>query len=243
VELYIIRHAQSTNNVSMIYNSSDRVADPPLTELGFRQAEAVAHYLATAHDIDRWVDQIPDGQESLKGFQFTKLYCSPMLRTLQTCLPISRALNLQAELWVDLHEHGGLHLEYADERGVVGFPGLTRGAIQTEFAGFYLPNSITEEGWYDPAQKAEDIGGCMGRAVRVANTLRAQAASNERIALVTHGTFTDTLLKALFNLLPNHSMRFSHYNTAITRLDFQADGLVKLRYLNRVAHLSPDMVS
>lgn len=243
MELYIIRHAQSTNNVSMIYNSSDRVADPPLTELGFQQAEVVAHYLATSHDIDRWVDQIPDGQESPKGFRFTKLYCSPMLRTLQTALPISRALNLQAELWVDLHEHGGLHLDYGDERGIVGFPGLARSAIQAQFAGFHLPASITDEGWYNPAQKAEDIGGCMARAVRVANMLRAQAAFSECIALVTHGTFTDTLLKALFNLLPNHSLRFSHYNTAITRLDFQADGLVKLRYLNRVAHLPPDMVS
>lgn len=243
MELYIIRHAQSTNNVSMLYNPADRVADPPLTELGFRQADVTAHYLATTPDIDRWVDQIPDGQELPEGFQFTKLYCSPMLRTLQTCLPISRALNLMADVWVDLHEHGGLNLDYGDERGIVGFPGLTRSTIQAQFAGFHIPDSITEHGWYDPAQKAEDIGGCMGRAVRVANMLRAQAASDERIALVTHGTFADLLLKALLNMLPNHGLRFSHYNTALTRLDFREDGVMKLGYVNRVAHLPPDMVS
>lgn len=243
MELYIIRHAQSTNNVSMLYNYTDRVADPPLTELGFRQADAVAHYLATTPDLDRWVDQIPDGQKLPIGFQFTKVYCSPMLRTLQTCLPISRTLSIKPELWVDIHEHGGLHMDYGDERGIVGFPGLTRSEILTQFAGFHIPDVVTEDGWYDPARKAEDIGACMGRAVEVAHALHRQAATNERIALVTHGTFADVLLKALLNLLPGHALRFNHYNTAITRLDFQPDGLIKLRYLNRVAHLPPDMVS
>ncbi|MEZ4668626.1 MAG: histidine phosphatase family protein [Anaerolineae bacterium] len=243
MELYIIRHAQSTNNVSMIYNSTDRVADPPLTELGFRQAETVAHYLSTTHDIDRWVDQIPESNQLPHGFNFTKLYCSPMLRTLQTCLPISRKLNMEAEVWVDLHEHGGIHLDYGDVRGVVGFPGLGRTAIQDQFTGFHVPPLITDDGWYNPAHKAEDIATCMGRAVRVAHAIRQHTSTNERIALVTHGTFTDVLLKSLLNMLPNHTMRFSHYNTAITRLDFSPDGHVKLRYLNRIAHLPPDMVS
>ena len=53
----------------------------------------------------------------------------------------------------------------------------------------------------------------------------------------------DTLLKALFNQLPSHHLWYHHYNTAITRIDFDEEGRLHLRYLNRIDHLPPDLVS
>jgi 2,3-bisphosphoglycerate-dependent phosphoglycerate mutase len=243
MELYIVRHGQSTNNVSMIYDAKDREADPPLTELGVKQAAKVADYLSKGDNFDYWVDRKTEGRETMYGFGITHIYCSPMLRTLQTTLPISQALNLHPQVWPDLHEHGGLHLDMGDERGIVGFPGLGRSAMLEQFPGYVLHDSITEAGWYDFSHGVEDIGGAMARAIRVASVLKAQANTQQRIAIVIHGTFADALIKALMNLLPSHDVYFLMYNTGITRIDFRTDGRTVPRYMNRVSHLLPDEIS
>jgi 2,3-bisphosphoglycerate-dependent phosphoglycerate mutase len=243
MELYIIRHGQSTNNVSMIYDAKDREADPPLTDLGQKQAAKVADYLTNATNVDQWVDRKTEDRENKQGFGLTRLYCSPMLRTLQTSLPIAKALSLHPEVWPDLHEHGGLHLDTGDERGILGFPGLGRSAMMEQFPGYVVPETITEAGWYDPSHGVEDIARAMGRAIRVASVLKAQATSQERIGLVIHGTFADALIKALLNMLPNHEVYFLMYNTGITHIDFRQDGKTIPRYMNRVAHLTNDEVS
>lgn len=243
MELYIIRHGQSTNNVSMIYDARDREADPPLTALGVRQAQKVATYLATAENFDHWVERKTEERHLIQGFGITRLYCSPMLRTLQTTLPISKALDLQPEVWPDIHEHGGLHLDSGDGRGILGFPGLSRSAMMAQFPGYKLPPSITEDGWYDYSRGVEDIGSAMARAIRVAGVLKSQSNSDQRIAIVIHGTFADALVKAILNMLPNPDVYHLMYNTAITRIDFRRDGKIIPRYANRVLHLAPDEIS
>ncbi len=243
MELYIIRHGQSANNVSMLRDLSDRVDhDPELTDLGIRQAKAVADYIARQTNIDVWVEQQPDTREAMKGFGITKLYCSPMRRALQTCLPISEALDLQPEVWVDIHEHGGLYMQ--DEQGKVqGFPGLTRAEMQATYPRYTLTPKITERGWWNPETGYEERELSMGRALQVASTLKMQGGSAQRIALVTHGTFASHLLKAILNMLPNDDFGFTHYNTGITRVDFRSDGKTILRYVNRVEHLTPELMS
>ncbi len=243
MKLYIIRHGQSTNNVSMIYNARDREADPPLTELGQKQAAKVAEYLSKGENFDHWVERKTEDRETIQGYGITRLFCSPMLRTLQTTLPISKALNLQPEVWPDLHEHGGLHLDTGDGRGILGFPGLSRSAMMEQFPGYVLHERITEAGWYDPSHGVEDIASAMARAIRVAGVLRSQATSHQRIALVIHGTFADALIKALLNMLPNHETYFLMYNTGVTCIDFRRDGKTVPRFMNRVEHLAPDEVS
>jgi 2,3-bisphosphoglycerate-dependent phosphoglycerate mutase len=178
MQLYIIRHGQSTNNASQEVN---RVQDPSLTDLGKQQAEKVADYLANYSDPS-------PSQNGHKGFGITRLYCSPMLRTLQTAQPISAALDLQPEVWVEIHEHGGIFLEYGDERGIVGFPGLTRAEIMEQFGDYLLPDVVTDQGWWNPARGMESYVESQARAINVADMLFKQRASSERIALVTHGT-------------------------------------------------------
>lgn len=247
MELYIIRHGQSVNNVSMINDGKDRVADPPLTELGQKQADAVARHLKSGLNPDSLIDAAYGNGEGKPGFAITKLYCSPMLRTLQTCMPISKALGLKPQVWIDIHEHGGIYLDYQDERGVVSFPGLTRAEMMAGFPDYALPDMLTDKGWWNPAQAEEDRASAQARAIRVTAALHKQAKAepDERIALVTHGAFADSLLKALLNLLPSNHHFFSHYNTAITRIDF-VEGEHKhtlMRFTNRVDHLLAELIS
>jgi len=243
MQLYIIRHAQSTNNA--INEGKGRTHDPALTDLGKNQAEIIARYLATSTPPDERITAAfgQNGHTPKTGFGITKLYCSPMLRTLQTAQPISAALGLTPEVWVDIHEHGGIYLEHEDERGIVGFPGMTRAEIATQFGHYLLPETITEQGWWNAALGMESVEASMERGVQVAAALRAQAASQERIAIVTHGTFANHLLYAIFDQPPGRRIFYYHYNTAITRIDFYDDGSLALAYLNRINHLPHELVS
>ncbi len=241
MQLYLIRHAQSTNNA--INESKGRTHDPPLTDLGKRQAELVARHLASTTPPDERVfAAFSENGHSKQEFGITRLYCSPMLRTLQTAQPIGAALGLVPEVWVDIHEHGGIFLEYADERGIVGFPGLTRREIAEQFGHYVLPEAVTDQGWWNPAHGMESEEASMERAVKVAAALREQAGTQERIAIVTHGTFANHLIKAIFDQLPGRRLFYHHYNTAISRIDLHDDWL-GLVYLNRIDHLPPELVS
>jgi broad specificity phosphatase PhoE len=247
MELYIIRHAQSMNNAFMD-DPDKRVADPDLTEVGLKQAQRVAQFLAEEMNLEELVRYRFDAPERQQHHphQITHVYCSPMYRTLKTALPISEALDVVPEVWLDLHEHGGLFIENGD--GIIeGDPGLTRSQILTEFARYMLPDNITETGWWDPAAGREDPSLASARAIRVAGTLRNramdEATANDKIALVSHGMFIDSLLKALWNALPNDTHYFNHYNTAVTRVDFHNNGLLSFRYVNRVTHLTPDLIT
>jgi 2,3-bisphosphoglycerate-dependent phosphoglycerate mutase/probable phosphoglycerate mutase len=76
----------------------------------------------------------------------------------------------------------------------------------------------------------------------------AQEFKDDRVALISHGTFLDNLLKALTGRLPGHEFHYSLYNTSISRLDFtpsyQTGSLFTVvRYTNRVDHLSPDLIT
>lgn len=244
MRLYLVRHAQSVNNaLAAVGSSEDRVFDPPLTEIGLQQADLVAQHLQDTMDMP------PDRRE--EPFGLTHLYCSAMTRSLQTTKPIAAALGLSAEVWIDIHEIGGLFLN--DASGIKGFPGLTRSQIETDFPGTIMPDTITEDGWWDAASGRETLDAFISRSIRVALALRERATSYERIALVTHGAFMDALVKALLERSPQSpdAMFFVHYNTSITRFDFGPDAIydgadvrserLRLHYMNRVAHLPHEL--
>ena len=246
MELYIIRHGQSTNNALPDDARVTRVNDPPLTDLGKRQADALAVFLAEGVSRDPWVNPNTGYSQQLgaKGVDISHLFCSPMYRAMQTTFPVANALGLKPEIWVDVHEHGGVYLEEAGK--ITGFPGRNRAQIAEEFPAYVIPDGITEAGWWNPNNGVEGLPSCYGRAIKIAAELKRRAHDHhekgERIALITHGTFIDALIKALLNQLPNRNMYYLHYNTAVTRIDFEKERLI-VRYLNRVDHLSPDLIS
>lgn len=246
MKLLIIRHAESANNRIALNLSYDdymrtRSADPGITDLGVEQTRLLAQHL---------IGEPPaDARDGAKGhYGITHLYVSPMRRTLQTAAPLAAALELSPTLWVDIHEHGGMfHGNPRNGDGLVIHPGLTRQAIRAEFPGFVLPDAVTDAGWWSGGY--EDMAGCYGRAIRVARDLRhrAEREAEEHItsclALVSHGTFIDSLIKALVHQIPDRGVYYFHNNTAITCVDFGHNGTVFLRYLNRTAHLPASMVS
>jgi len=244
MELYLIRHGQSTNNALADINA--RTRDPDLTDLGRQQAKLVAEHLTSGISPEVAIaNGVEDTHVSPKrGYGLTKLYCSPMRRALQTTQPISDALGLTPEVWLDIHEKGGIYLDHGKEKGCVGYPGMTRCEILAEFPDYLLPDEITSGGWWKNGY--EDWPACQGRAIKVMHQLRDWASNgrvDERIALVSHGGFMDALLKALCDQLPSKHIWYHHFNTAITRIDFRESGGLSLRFMNRVEHLSPQLVS
>ena len=239
MELFIIRHAQSTNNA--LAEQSRRVVDPPLTELGTRQAQLVAAYLANGieHKTEPIEGQPPDASNGGQGI--SRLYCSAMLRALQTASTIGEALNLRPHVWVDIHEEGGMWLDHGGEQGIQGYSGLTRAQISAQFPECHLPGEVTKSGWW--RYGFEDRGYFLDRAERVAAALRKEARSDERLALVTHGGFAAYLLRALVCVPQDAAVFFHHDNTGITRVRFRPDGRVSIRFQNRVEHLPPEMIT
>jgi broad specificity phosphatase PhoE len=125
---------------------------------------------------------------------------------------------------------------------VNGYTGRSREQILEEFPNYTLPESVTSNGWYNPELGMEPETHSMYRAIKVALALRERSAdSNEVIGLVSHAGFIDILLKAIFDELPSRplTMRYYHYNTSITRIDYHGRRPV-LHYMNRVDHLASD---
>ncbi len=249
MELYLIRHGQSYNN-ALLDEPVSRVHDPELTEIGKKQAQLLADYLALSMDKLDVADQqdLPAASAYSEHYisRFNKLYCSAMHRALQTAQPIAKVLQMNAHVWIDIHEHGGVYLE--NEGAVKTYGGLTRSQITEQFPDYMLPDLITEDGWWLPTDEIEDLASCQGRAIRVAETLRRWATepetADDRVALVSHGTFIDSLIKAFTGNLPGREFYYNHWNTAVTRIDFFT-GIreMRVRYINRVDHLTAELMT
>jgi broad specificity phosphatase PhoE len=246
MRLLIIRHAESSNNSLMVKLDNalymqQRSADPTITPLGVRQSERLAAHLAGTPPAN--------APEAGKGsYGITHLYCSPMLRTLQTAKPVAAALALRPAIWNDIHEHGGMFTGNPHTgENFLAHTGLTRVDILRDYPDYELNDGIGEGGWWSSGY--EDIAGCYARAIRVARELRRRAhaelegGSQSVVAIVSHGTFIDSLLKALFGQIPQNHFFYTHNNTGITCIDFAQHDTLFLRYLNRTAHLPPEMIS
>jgi len=225
IHLYLIRHAQSYNNA--LDDVRLRVCDPPLTELGHRQAEILAQYLS--------------GQQLCGNGQHLRLVCSPMLRALQTARYLQQALGVTPEVWVDIHEHGGIYLDNWEQGSRFGCPGMTRSQILEQFPDYRLPAEITEQGWWQGG--FEELWACQARAIKVANALRQPVTGDVCLIVMSHATFLSCLLKALYNLLPGEQMWFSHRNTGISHLHVDGECRLSTRYLNQIGHLPPGLVT
>ena len=229
MELFLIRHGESTNNA--LTDVSQRVADPELTELGRAQAEQVAAYLAAGLHLT------PAERAEDRPF-FDQLYCSPMIRTLHTAQAIGQAMELRSDIWADIHEMGGIFLDHGGERGVVGYPGLTRAEIAARFPTSVASAEVGEDGWWDAGKETDQQA--QRRAVGVAADLRARAGEETRIGFVTHGGFMSLLLSALGNQAMDDGSYYAHKNTGITHIAL-APGTTVIKYLNRTEHLSDEL--
>ncbi len=247
MHLFIIRHCQSENNALWRRTGSDngRSADPVLTDLGHKQAQVLADFLA--EPLAEGEVAKPDGTTDT-GFGITHLYCSLMLRSVQTGTYIASALDLPLVALEDIHERGGIYLKNTETQEPEGLPGPDRDHFQTNHPHLILPDHIGAEGWWN--REYEDQEKAMQRAKRFFTWLEEHHGDTEdRVAIVSHGGF----IQSLFSILLGATLTYSHgvgerhiwiksNNGAISRVDFWPEA-IRLTYLNRVDFFPPELVS
>ena len=242
MELYLVRHGQSQNNLlwDSTNSSSGRHEDPALTPIGRKQAELVAQYLCKPFEPDAPQAQ---KQQNRSGFGITHLYASLMDRAVATGSTIARALGLPLLAWEDLHEGGGIYLENAETGEREGRPGKHRAYLRENYPELVLAEGAHEAGWWNrPAESKAELA---ARARRVYDDLLARhGATGDRVAAITHGEFYTNLIGAMFNLPSPLEARywFPLNNTAITRIDFREGHVVPV-YTNRAEFLPPELLT
>jgi len=199
MRLYLVRHGQSEGNLG-----SPR-SDPPLTETGRRQASLVADRLSR------------EGIETL--------LCSPLLRSIETALIISKEIGVHPAILPDLMESwNGAEATPASE-------------IAARFPDLHV--NIPERWWPGP----EDEEDLYERARRVERRIRSMGEDkDENVVAVSHGTFGAVLISTFLGAPPCGYTRFSQHNCCISVLDIHP-GRAKLYRGNDVCHLPPELLT
>lgn len=219
MDIYLIRHGQSTEN-----RGDAPVIYPPLTDLGREQARCAAR--------------------ALQGIGIDRLYCSPMRRNLLTAAIIGSALRLAPHVLVELCEYGGIWSRVEDGEPVQR-TGMSRAQILDECRDAVLPDAVTDRGWWFHHFSGDDdalASFSRRNALAVWQALRRHGES-ERIAVVGHGRSGSVLISTLFGIPTDRGYaRFGEHNCAISHIAITREQ-TRLVYLNRTDHLSPDMVT
>ncbi|MGC9399493.1 MAG: histidine phosphatase family protein [Anaerolineae bacterium] len=243
MQLYYIRHAESENNRLWAETGSGdgRSPDPHLTALGHRQARRLAEFI---RDAGEGVPQEAFDLQNVHGFGFTHLYCSLMVRAVETALPLAHALDLPLVGWKDLHEGGGIFLveeREKEEKTFVGLPGRSRSYFEAHYPELRLPEDLGEEGWWNrPFETREERP---LRARRVLHTLlERHGGTEDRVALISHGGFYNHLLRAVLDMPDSADHWLVMNNVAITRIDFLPE-TINVVYTNRLDYLPSDMIT
>ncbi len=234
MQVYFIRHGQSENNLLWERTGSDvgRSVDPVLTEVGQQQATHLATFLASPGMTG---GNTVAAYHNVSGYHLTHLYCSPMVRAIQTALTIARVLNLPLVAWEEIHETGGIFHDDPETGEPVGLPGWRRDDFEAHFPELVLPESGWEDGWWNRSFEPREER--PSRARRVLQTLLERHGDTEdRVAIVSHGGFYNHLLRTLLELPEDTPVWLELQNVAMTRIDIHPE-YTRLVYANRVDYL------
>lgn len=240
MQFFFIRHGQSANNALWTKTgvSKDRVEDPDLTEIGQRQAKLLAQYICQK---DREVKTSPYTSFTRGYFGLTHIYSSLMVRAIQTSLPISEALQVPIVAWPEIHECGGIYLDDPETGEQCGQAGKSRSYFMENYKSLVLPETVTEEGWWNRPYEHRDDRPI--RARKVFETLfERHGGTDDHVAIVSHGDFYNHLMRVIFDIQKEQSWLLM-YNTAITRIDFDKEGRPALVYHNWTDHLPDDLLT
>ena len=252
MRFYVIRHAQSADNQFVFENADkgvrstgpdqlyfDRQADPELSDIGRKQVQRLGRFLAERRELatDKTVHVDPYRED----FDFTHIYTSLMVRTMETAGAVENALRLKPAIWEDLHETGGIWEPDPETGKPVGSPGKNRAYFQNRFPQFTLPNALGEEGWWNrPLETAQE---CKDRAQRFVHDLKERHGDTEdRVAVVSHGLFYSFMINALLKIPPGSKIQFAMNNAAMTRIDLTGR-YARVIYQNRSDYFPPDLIT
>jgi 2,3-bisphosphoglycerate-dependent phosphoglycerate mutase len=239
MQLYLIRHAQSKNNAlwEQTGDNLGRSMDPELTELGTRQAQILARFIAQGNPEK---EKVEDPHNRL-GFRLTHLYSSLMVRAVATGCFIAQALNMPLLGWPDWHEGGGIYLEDEATGELVGHPGKDRAYFRAHYPDVILPSDLEDGGWWN--RPFEERPQRWERARRVqAELMKRHGDTLDRVGVVMHGGFYNYFIKTLFGIEPDQEIWFVMSNAAITRIDFSSDE-VRVIYQNRLEFMPSELLS
>jgi 2,3-bisphosphoglycerate-dependent phosphoglycerate mutase len=238
MQLYFIRHAQSTNN--RLYEETGawngRDTDPELTELGHTQARLLAEHVACASGETPHRDYV-----NRDKFGFTHLYSSLMVRALATASYVSAALSLPLVVWEDLHEVGGIFMIEEETGDRTGQPGKSHSELAARFPQLELSETLAEDGWWNRPHESVELQAQRARRY-VSDLIERHGGTDDRVAVVSHGGFYNFLLAELLGVQADNGFWFSLNNTGITRLNFELEGTA-LAYANRLEHLPADLIT
>jgi 2,3-bisphosphoglycerate-dependent phosphoglycerate mutase len=239
MELYFIRHAQSQNNALAASNAVDQVRthDPELTEVGLRQAERLAEFLAQQRPDAHAAKYDPQNR---RGITLTHLYASLMVRAVNTGSIVAQRLGLPLTGWIDWHEEGGLFLEETPGN-FVGRPGNGRSYFAEKYPDLVLPETLTDTGWWTEALEAPEAR--VRRARRVlAELIARHGDSDDHVGVVSHGGFYTHLIAALMEMPAPYKLAFMLNNASVSRIVIAPQGRYVV-YQNRCEFLPDELVT
>lgn len=222
MHLYLVRHGQSYINL----RDADYLSNPdePLTELGFRQAEAVGAWISEHIDAKR-------------------LYASTIQRAQQTAEIISKYTGLPIEYDDRLREIG---CNAPDGCAIPNheLPRYIEGTWGTLFP--YDPVAEDGENWM---QFRSRVGVFIETMIRNYNNHTPQTSeelADQTAIVVCHGGVIEAFYEYIFQKGPWSVVSVMTNNSGITHFRYQPrEGRPDwtLYYQNRTSHLTEDMLS
>jgi len=217
MDLYLIRHGQSINN-----REDTHVDFPRLTDLGYEQAHLAG--------------------KALKDINLVKLYCSPMLRSVQTAQKVGSMINLDPQIIVELHEGGGVYTLAPGKK----MGGLKRSKILESSPNAILPKTVTEKGWrlHQAHTKEEGVRLIQRNMEKVINfMMENHYDEKDKVAVITHGRSGSILISTVLGMPPDRDYaRFGQNNCGISLIRMSSD-VTRLVFLNRIDHMPVEYVT
>ena len=227
MHIYLVRHGQSHVNLTDLTQAH---RDSPLTEVGLRQALAVADYLADQFEVDR-------------------LISSTVQRAAQTAQVISHSTGVEIEWDVRLREVGTVQPDggpIEDERLQPYIPELW-GTLRP-----YEPVTVDGESWM---QVRARVGSFIESLVptpprRASRTIEhvPDEVDNlgDTIVVVCHAGVIEAFLEYVFEKGPWSVVAVETSHTGMTHLEFlptpnRPDW--HLHFHNRIVHLPPGLIT
>lgn len=220
MHLYLIRHAESENNVKPEHL---RVEDPAITEHGQLQAAALGDWFS-------------------KFDQPLLVISSPFRRALQTTEGIANRTSVAIEVWCDIYERGGCYSGW-DQENIKGGNGMGRAAVLDMLPDATLEAEHSEAGWWLGKPKEDDIA-TDARAITLVEKLQQRFGMTEsHVAIVTHAEFERILLgKLLTKTNIDVDALGPICNAGISYLSF-VKGEWMLQWFNSVTHMPTSLIT
>jgi 2,3-bisphosphoglycerate-dependent phosphoglycerate mutase len=229
--LYLVRHGESYNNAVPM---AQRVCDPPLTELGQKQAAKLAERIH--QEFDHPAGSTESSSLVLQKPTLDRVYTSAFLRTMQTIYPTTQLTGATPVIWTDLFEVGGCFDGHLPGQ-TTGRPGMTDTEIAEQFSTYHIPSDIDENGWYK-SKPRETPELAETRAVKVVNQLFERYHGNQiNVMCIIHGDLIRMLMRNLVPEQPDYGTEVTH-NTSVTQLRFTA-GAGDLPASNKAMQVTP----